>query len=142
MSFKIKNNFINTLIACEMNIGKNQKTVRGLDQTTLEKFRKKFPDAVVSGHPDNMFRVGFRLSSEKSRMFRSYDLHPVEGGGLIIQSSWYEDGQPALSMIYRWDLALEKRRYQDTDGNIQEGVIVTRQRFALWRWLFRVVLGI
>lgn len=77
------------------------------------------------GHPDNNFDVIFRISREN--YFRSFEGMEVEGGGMILQSSWLEQGAPAVSMMYHPDLGVEDREYEDEDGNRHVGRVIVRR---------------
>jgi len=103
---------------------------RRLDQRTYEGIKAKWPDAVVKGHPALFFEPGFLVYTEKDRVRRSLDLCPIPGGGTILQSCWYEDGQIALSFLYRPDLAMKKCKYIDVDGKEVEGIRLVHRTFA------------
>lgn len=98
---------------------------RPTDITTLKSTLRKMDGVKVFGHPDNNFDVIFRISREN--YFRSFEGMEVEGGGLILQSSWLEQGQPAVSMFYHPDLGIEERVYEDEDGNRHIGKVIVKR---------------
>ncbi len=115
----------------------------------MRQLREKIPDVQITGHPNNIFHIGCRIKSDGQNFFRSLDLGEVRDGGLIVQSSWYENGRPALAMEYRPDLALEWENMESDDGNIRRVPRLTvrrPKRWAFWKWIrwyvLRTVFGI
>lgn len=100
---------------------------RPTTQTTLAETKKNMPDAAVSGHPDNYFNSIFRISRD-DKYFRALDVMPVKNGGLVVQSSWLEDGKPALSFFYDPFLRLEEKIYHDASGKSVKGYIIVDRR--------------
>jgi len=109
----------------------------------MKELRTKIPDVEIAGHPDNVFTIGARIKSEHNDFYRSFDVCQVHGGGVILQSSWYEQGKPAVSMIYRPDLALKWEHVEQEDGTVKRAPLVVKgmpDRFAFWKWLRNYVL--
>jgi hypothetical protein len=113
----------------------------------MRELKQQVDDLEIHGHPDSVFHIGCRIMSQSQRFYRSLDVHEVKGGGVILQSSWYENGRPAISMRYYENLALEWQDIQQDDGTVKRAPLVIRRgygRFAFWQWLrnvCRAVLG-
>lgn len=115
----------------------------------MRELKEKIPDVKIAGHPANCFSIACRISSEDQNFYRSLDVGPVEGGGAIIQSAWFENGRPAVAMMYSDKLAVEYREYHNGDEVIHKGPILVRRRpdkGAFWKWIrnyvFRAVFCI
>lgn len=89
---------------------------RPLDTMSMKGAQNKFKDIKMHGHPDNFFNPIFSMSSASRNMRRSLDAKQVEGGGVIIQTCWYENGQICSWGSYEPDLAMVERSYMDDDG--------------------------
>ncbi|MCP4108083.1 MAG: hypothetical protein GY749_21475 [Desulfobacteraceae bacterium] len=119
------------------------KKDRSMKNISLENAIKNMPSAKYIGYPDNFMSVIFRFYTEgEDRMFRSMDVGKVKGGGCIVQSSWYENGQIGVTMIYDENLQLSKVRFQDDEGHEKIGYRLTARRFTFWKKLLRSVFGI
>lgn len=103
------------------------KKPRAYDIDAIETIKAKWADAVVRGHPDMFFQPIFRISSKEADFFRSLDVCPVRGGGLIVQSSWYENGRPALGFRYESELAVVREKYVDENGAECDGFVIVKE---------------
>lgn len=115
----------------------------------MNELKRKIPDVKIAGPPGNVFHIACRISSEAQNFYRSLDVHPVKGGGVVIQSSWFENGNNAVSMSYHPELAIEQVEYFNGDEKVHKGPVLVRRkpgRWAFWTWvrdyIVRGVFGI
>lgn len=119
---------------------------RPKDIRNRTQFERKMAGA-YDGHPANYFVNIARLHWPTG--YRTTNAYQIEGGGVLLQNSWYEeslakdeDGRPKSFAIdhygvYLPDCIIEEREFTDNDGEQRLGrVIVKRPRRGLWSRLF------
>jgi hypothetical protein len=98
-----------------------------------------------AGHPNNYFVNIARLSWPTG--YRATNAYQIEGGGVLIQNSWYEEAPadgPAAGRfaidhygVHIPDAVIEMREYTDDDGEHRVSpVIVKKPRAPWWRRIF------
>lgn len=79
------------------------------------------------GHPVNDWYVVSKEASVDHNYFRTLEVMPVMGGGVMLRDSWYENARPAMQSWFEPDMELEERVYTGDDGIRRPGYVLVRK---------------